>query len=507
MADNSRSADSLEASEAPEALLAERIRALREAAELTQGQLAERMTQLGFSMHQTAIAKVELGQRPVRLNEVVGFAAALRVPVTDLLPDTESTPESEALWQELLAAAAQRLELTRRHEAIEAERAILGMQQAELISRLKALEQREAEARRNWQDARAGQEPQGGTRGERARISPATVRELYANAIKCAFPGCDQLLYRVNADGSRILNSQIVHICSIQPGGLRWDPNMSPKELGSVGNLLLLCHTHSREIDRPERSRLYHAEVLRNWKREQLAFFDDYTSMYELPRSLAKKTAQGEHSPEPSMATEEPARAARTTGIDAGSIDPDSPLFWKGTGIPTFGESTFLGTDGGDGAIISMDDGRVLLRVPGEKVGTGTRSKSDKLSVSTLILANYVEFRDNIGYITGSGFSYYNVLELNDPLPLGGLLILECGGMPQGEYGLTLEVLDPENKVISTETFVFKVTKPGDILRIMFKFTLSVMVGQFGMWAVVARHEDRELARLPIVIKQGVPGT
>src|SRR5438128_1525083 len=119
MADNSRSATEAEGPEAAETLLAGRLRALREAAEMTQGQLAERMTQLGFSMHQTAVAKIEGGQRPVRLNEVAAFAAALRVPVTDLLTDTEGTPESEALWPELLTASAQRLELTRRHETIE----------------------------------------------------------------------------------------------------------------------------------------------------------------------------------------------------------------------------------------------------------------------------------------------------------------------------------------------------------------------------------------------------
>ncbi len=152
----------------------------------------------------------------------------------------------------------------------------------------------------------------------------------------------------------------------------------------------------------------------------------------------------------------------------------------------------------------------MLLRAKGgrgARAGTGIRSKSDRLAVSTLMLANYVEFRENFGYVTGAGFDHYSVLNLNNSLPLNGLLTLECGGVPTGEYSLTLEALDPENNVMSTITFVFKVTRPGDILRMMFKFTLSVAINQFGLWTVVACHEDRELARLPVVIKQGVPGT
>ncbi|HEV2371857.1 MAG TPA: helix-turn-helix domain-containing protein [Streptosporangiaceae bacterium] len=139
---------------AAETLFAERLRALREAANMTQGQLAERMTQLGFSMHQTTIAKVEKSQRPVRLNEAVAFAAVLNVQVTDLLTDTESTPESAALWTELNALIAVRVENTRRLEMVEEQFRELGAHRAQLSTQLESIEQHEADVRERWQAAR-----------------------------------------------------------------------------------------------------------------------------------------------------------------------------------------------------------------------------------------------------------------------------------------------------------------------------------------------------------------
>lgn len=262
--------------ETAEALLAERLRALREGAEMTQGQLAERMTQLGFSMHQTAIAKIERGQRPVSLNEAVALAAALRVPVTDLfLTDSEGGPDSGELWSELLTAAAQRLEVTRRHQELEEQRAVLDQQQAELADRFKVIAQRESAARKRWRAARAMSDPRAFAPKEHPPVTVATAKELYANAIKCAYPGCDRPLYRVNADGSRTLNSRIAHICARREGGPRWDPEMSLEENQSVDNLLLLCIEHADEIDQPQRIGLYPVSVLRSWKREQVAHFDE----------------------------------------------------------------------------------------------------------------------------------------------------------------------------------------------------------------------------------------
>jgi transcriptional regulator with XRE-family HTH domain len=553
MADSSQLAGTGQCPEAAETLLAERLRALREAADITQGELAERMTRLGFSMHQTAVAKVERGQRPVRLNEVAAFAAALRVPVTDLLTVTDSTPEAEERWSDLLAVTSQRLELTQRNEGIRAQLAVLGEQQAQIVRRLEEIEQREAEARKRWQAASAGEDTQTSAPRRHPPVSIATAKELYAIARTCAYPGCDRPLYRINADGSRTLNSRIAHICARQEGGPRWNPEMSQEENRSVDNLILLCIEHADEIDQPGRASLYPTEVLLGWKREQLARFDDHTDGWEITPSEARKVIQESASLQLSMEAGVinlggiggnapssgggggaaigkgakggkggpggpirinlrgmPGSAPGAGGGGAGFIDPDSPLFWNGEGMPTFGESSYLGVDGNDGGDSTFgpdDDGRMLRARGGKgaRVGTGIRSKSARLTISALMLANHVEFQGNFGYVTGTGFTFYNVLNLNDTLIFSGMAVLECGGVQVGEYALTLEVLDPQNKVASTVRLVFAVTKAGDILRILFKFSLLVTVSKFGMWTIVARHEDKELARLPVVVKQGAP--
>ena len=107
--------------------------------------------------------------------------------------------------------------------------------------------------------------------------------------------------------------------------------------------------------------------------------------------------------------------------------------------------------------------------------------------------------------MTGSGFQFYDVLNLQDRLRFTGIVVLECGGVPAGEYALTVEALGPENIVASSVTLVFKISQAGDMLRISCSFGLEVTVSMLGMWTIVARHEDRELARLPIVIKRGIP--
>ena len=123
------------------------------------------------------------------------------------------------------------------------------------------------------------------------------------------------------------------------------------------------------------------------------------------------------------------------------------------------------------------------------------------------MLANYVEFRDIFAYVTGACFQLYNVLNLGDALNFAGIVVLECGGVEVGEYGFTVAALDPQNNEASSVKLAFKISKTGDILRTSYKFSIPVTVGAFGMWTIVLRHGNRELARLPIVVQQGIPGT
>jgi hypothetical protein len=101
----------------------------------------------------------------------------------------------------------------------------------------------------------------------------ATVRQLYGTAFACAKPGCPEPLYKVSeATGRQVLNSRVAHIHARSEGGPRWNPSMSEADNRSASNLLLLCLLHAWEIDDvPDQ---YPAELLRTWKRDQLADYE-----------------------------------------------------------------------------------------------------------------------------------------------------------------------------------------------------------------------------------------
>jgi transcriptional regulator with XRE-family HTH domain len=60
------------------------MRRIREKLELTQQEVAERMLKSGFRFHQTQIAKMERGERPIRVNEWIAIARALGVSIDAL---------------------------------------------------------------------------------------------------------------------------------------------------------------------------------------------------------------------------------------------------------------------------------------------------------------------------------------------------------------------------------------------------------------------------------------
>jgi hypothetical protein len=80
---------------------------------------ARRMDAYGYDFHQTAIAKTEAGQRPLRLNEAVAFACLFGVTLADLLADVPGMTAGELEGQ--AAARLARLEdrIARAREALE----------------------------------------------------------------------------------------------------------------------------------------------------------------------------------------------------------------------------------------------------------------------------------------------------------------------------------------------------------------------------------------------------
>ena len=81
----------------PSEVIAEQIRTLRTRHGWSQQQLADRMRDFGWEIDRGAIAKVELGQRGVTLDEGFVFALALDVaPVFLFLPLEEDEPTAIA---------------------------------------------------------------------------------------------------------------------------------------------------------------------------------------------------------------------------------------------------------------------------------------------------------------------------------------------------------------------------------------------------------------------------
>ena len=117
----------------------------------------------------------------------------------------------------------------------------------------------------------------------------ATVKELYACAFRCAHPECSRPLYRLNNNtGDRILNSRVAHIHARRKGGPRWK-SMTSAENRSVSNLVLLCIEHSYEVD--EFHDRFPADTLRDWKRAQLAEYDQIQRSWPLNDAEAAEVA------------------------------------------------------------------------------------------------------------------------------------------------------------------------------------------------------------------------
>lgn len=76
-----------------EALVAHNLKIMRKAARLSQEDVAERMTRLGFKLHQTQIAKMENGTRPIRFDEVLGLAKALNLPAGHFMTEAVASPD------------------------------------------------------------------------------------------------------------------------------------------------------------------------------------------------------------------------------------------------------------------------------------------------------------------------------------------------------------------------------------------------------------------------------
>jgi hypothetical protein len=206
----------------------------------------------------------------------------------------------------------------------------------------------------------------------------------------------------------------------------------------------------------------------------------------------------------------EAGKAPGAGGGGAGWLAPGSPLLTQGSRLlPTEGTAEFLGYDGqgGGDTTIGSAEGDVLLRAAGGKgalAGTGIRSTSEILAVSTLMLANSLDIQSNLAFVLGGGWEWYPILNFPTTVRFMVLMVLEASGVPTGEYAISLEARDPYDHVANRVTFAIGVTKPGDILRRSYSIPFEVTITSPGIWVFDAAHEGRQLSRILLHIKRSV---
>lgn len=93
-----------------------------------------------------------------------------------------------------------------------------------------------------------------------------TIKTLFAEARDCGFPHCPTPLVFKDR-GAVTVVADIAHIRSESPTGPRHDPEFQG-DLNGHENLILLCGTHHRAVDRQEA--LYSVSELLEWKRAQV---------------------------------------------------------------------------------------------------------------------------------------------------------------------------------------------------------------------------------------------
>jgi transcriptional regulator with XRE-family HTH domain len=91
----------------------DKVRQWRHARNWSQEEVAERLRRHGFEMHQTTVAKIERGTRPLRVAEASALAAIFEVPPLAVFhgPGPEEQPENVKELQRQMDDAQRRLGL------------------------------------------------------------------------------------------------------------------------------------------------------------------------------------------------------------------------------------------------------------------------------------------------------------------------------------------------------------------------------------------------------------
>lgn len=109
-----------------DSIFARRLREVRQQAGMTQQQLADRMAEVGHKLHRSAVAKIELGERPVTIGEAVQLAGVLGIPLMELV--TQRGGETDLERRHAERVEAQIAVRSLKHEVAERHRLLLEQQ-------------------------------------------------------------------------------------------------------------------------------------------------------------------------------------------------------------------------------------------------------------------------------------------------------------------------------------------------------------------------------------------
>jgi hypothetical protein len=116
----------------------------------------------------------------------------------------------------------------------------------------------------------------------RPDLPRGVVSYLWArSAGRCAFPGCNEPLWKDLLTGKRLKVGEIAHIVSWSPTGPRGDADRSLLLATDVENLMLVCEKHNKLVDDRNRVDEYPEEQLLDYKRRHEERIERLTAIHE----------------------------------------------------------------------------------------------------------------------------------------------------------------------------------------------------------------------------------
>jgi hypothetical protein len=309
---------------------------------------------------------------------------------------------------------------------------------------------------------------------------------------------------------------------------------MPPEENGSASNLILLCLFHSRVID--DHFERYSVETIQMWKASQIGDaggtpITDVEAEQILALSIRSEVllqaeiinvggqSGGGGGAIGYGATGGPGGDTMMINLDGlpgasfgeggggggvvapGSISPPADAIRAREGRGS--SDGYDGQPGGD--TFFGDPERPLVKASGGSpglAGLGSRSTTDKLRISTMMLANSVEQREGLLYLLGGGWQNLSILNVPSQCTFLVVLIIEADGVEAGTYSMHLNLSDPGGVERSVVSFPVEIIEPGEVVRIPRFVLITASVHTFGLWRLAVQSDTSTLANLSLAVRR-----